>query len=55
MADDRADTDTRVWKSRLGSPGPDPLWQEVKEVRVGGPRMEKARTRITRHAVVKDK
>lgn len=42
----------------MGSPGPDPVWQEVKEVKIGGHQqifMEKARTRLTRCAGVKDK
>lgn len=58
MADCTADHDRCVWKSRVGSLGLDPVWQEVKEVKIGGHQqifMEKARTRITRCAVVKDK
>lgn len=42
----------------LGSPGPDLVWQEVKEVNIEGNQqifMEKARTKITSCAVVKDK
>lgn len=58
MADCTADHDRCVWKSCVGSLGLDLVWQEVKEVKIGGHQqifMEKAGTRITRCAVVKDK
>lgn len=58
MADCTADRDRCVWKSRGGSPGPDPDWQELKEVKTGGYQqifVEKARARITWCAVVKHK